>query len=224
MAGRSPAPQTTPQITPPAVGSTTLTVPTGFGLADGGASNGGVWVTAPQSARHRWEKCPHHDGQCPGCGEAVKDAAALKAARPLRVSKALSAADPGLARALDRLLDLADDDDHADLAMGGAQQLFRRLKNTLPEAVLKPPPPKAKSCWQRLVWAFSRPKPPGNKPLEILERAMQAHRITGDCLAQAKGLPLDGGATDASAPTRRRLAAFLILLAEQLHGGAARLT
>ena len=199
---------------------TTLSVPTAMGLADGGTSNGGVWVTAPQATRHRWEKCPHHKGECPGCGEAVLDKTASAAAKPLKVSKALAASDPSLARALDRLIDLANDEDHADLAIGGSQRLFRTLKGRLPDAVVKPPKPKPKNPWQAIKFFFDPPKTPDDKAEAVLERAMKAHHITADCHRAAAKLPLEGKAEAVSAETRRKMAAFLVYLAEQLNGGS----
>ena len=210
-----------PLVQQGASGLTTLSVPTALGLADGGTSNGGVWVTAPQATRHRWEKCPHHKGECPGCGEDVLDRAKTAAAKPLKVSKALAAADPSLARALDRLIDLSNDEDHADLAIGGGQRLFKTLKARLPDAIAAPPKPKAKNWLQAIAFFFDPPKTPADDAEAVLDRAMKAHHITADCRAAARKLPLEGKAEAVSAETRRKMAVFLVYLAEQLNGGAA---
>jgi hypothetical protein len=209
-----------------AQGVATLSLPTSLNLVDGGKSNSGVWLTAPQATLHRWEKCPHHAGECPGCGGKVKDDAPEKP-KALRVSAALQAKEPALAKSLDKLVDLSGEPDHADLAVGAAQQLFRTLKAKLPRDVADPPRPQPKNILQSIAWLlFGPPKPSAEEAAlsdsgRVLKRAMEAHLITQPCFEAGKDLPLEPGKAPVPAETRLKVAAFLIYFAEQLTGGTA---
>ena len=132
--------------------------------------SGDVKALAPLSVTTvaAYAPCPHHKGECPGCGDKVK---ADKPA-PSRLTAALNAsrAPKDLRDQLEDLLSLADKPDRHDIVAGSGQALFARLKACLPEAVVKPDRPKRPGLFGMIVDAFSPLPVPAKDAQGVLKR------------------------------------------------------
>ena len=179
--------------------------------------SGDVKALAPLSVTTvaAYAPCPHHKGECPGCGDKVK---ADKPA-PSRLTAALNAsrAPKDLRDQLEDLLSLADKPDRHDIVAGSGQALFARLKACLPEAVVKPDRPKRPGLFGMIVDAFSPLPVPAKDAQGVLKRALKQHWITQSCRELGDGLPLEHPAKLSNTEQGKTLARFLALLAEQLY-------
>ncbi len=181
------------------------------------APGGDVQALAPLSVTTvaAYAPCPHHKGECPGCGEKVK---ADKPA-PSRLSAALkaSAAPKELLDQFDDLLNLADKPDRHDIVVGSAQALFTRLKTCLPDDLVKPERPKRPGLWGMIIDAFMPLPTPPKDAKSLLKRALKQNWITQACLDESEGLPLEYPAKLTSTEQGRKMAKFLAVLAERIY-------
>ncbi|CAN5342220.1 hypothetical protein BH09PSE2_BH09PSE2_03670 [soil metagenome] len=181
------------------------------------APSGDVQALAPLSVTTvaAYAPCPHHKGECPGCGDKVK---ADKPA-PSRLTAALNAsrAPKDLRDQIEDLLNLADKADRHDIVAGAAQALFARLKTCLPDSVTKPERPKRPGLWGMIIDAFAPLSVPAKDAQGVLKRALKQHWITQSCRDMGDGLPLENPSKLATTEQGKSMAKFLALLAEQLY-------
>ena len=167
------------------------------------------------SGSPRFSPCPHHKGECPGCGDKVK--ADKPVASRLTAALIASRAPKDLREQIDELLGLAEKPDRNDMVAGAAQALFGRLKLAFTDPIVKPDRPRRPGLWGMIIDAFSPLPVPPKDASGVLKRALKAEWINRACHDAGRDLPLEHPAKVTSAEQGKAVARFLACLAEQIY-------